>query len=404
MWVDTQIPLIRQYLTPSGSRHWLLSEAALLTGSVTLNRDFLKTVRFKKVTQINNNRSTVFKEIKVPFPEMTNTVSFLTNLASSSNAYTQNSLSWTVRRPIIEILTKIFERDWDSDDFHLMFHSSGYDSRIISQVLARMRDKFGEGWLGDVLFLCWGFEGALFKKIMEFQGWKEDNYHVYNEGVGIDYRAELIDFDRVWRWCNPYCLPWCPAGPALEDAMQRGLIPKKRSLKILGGMYANELVSINYTLERQGVSIGKLYPNKQVGILINKYYFKEDMSATCSIIASYGEYKLPFVDIGIAPSLSNNFKLCMRISPKLAKLPCFSHVRKDYEDHIWLGAADKRLSRAVRKEAAMRFNDSWFAKTLEKPEIDLSPSFEGNYIWWRDYVLASTCEWLIDQGVDVSPA
>jgi hypothetical protein len=153
---------------------------------------------------------------------------------------------------------------------------------------------------------------------------------------------------------------------------------------------------------RHGVSIGKLYPNKQVGLLINKYYFKEDMSATCSIVASYGEYKLPFVDIGVAPSVSNNFNLCMRLFPKLAQLPCFSHVLKDYEDRIWMGAADSRLSRAVRKKAAMRFNDSWFAKILDKPEINLSPSFEGNYTWWRDYVLASTCEWLIDQGVDVS--
>ena len=61
-------------------------------------------------------------------------------------------------------LSYIIERDWDPDKFHLLFHSSGYDSRIFSSILMKLREKHGEGWIGKILFLCWEPEGALFEE------------------------------------------------------------------------------------------------------------------------------------------------------------------------------------------------------------------------------------------------
>jgi hypothetical protein len=71
---------------------------------------------------------------------------------------------------------------WDSNRFHLVICSAGMDSRVISWVLANLRDTMGKDWIGDIQFRCHGYEGQTFKDIMMRQGWKKGQYSVYKEG------------------------------------------------------------------------------------------------------------------------------------------------------------------------------------------------------------------------------
>ena len=80
---------------------------------------------------------------------------------------------------LIESIEKYFIDLWDSSKFHLITHSSGMDSRIISYVLAKLRDKGME--LGELHFRCHEPEGELFKQVMREQGWRKDQYSVYKE-------------------------------------------------------------------------------------------------------------------------------------------------------------------------------------------------------------------------------
>ncbi len=71
---------------------------------------------------------------------------------------------------------------WDGNRFHLVFCSAGMDSRILSWVLTKLRKEQGRSWLGELHFRCYEPEGQLFKKAMQAQGWKQDEYSVYREG------------------------------------------------------------------------------------------------------------------------------------------------------------------------------------------------------------------------------
>jgi len=80
---------------------------------------------------------------------------------------------------IKQSLKDYFIRNWDSEDKHLCCHSAGYDSRIISGILTELRQERGDAWIGDIHFRCHQPEGQDFVKIMKMQGWREDQYSVW---------------------------------------------------------------------------------------------------------------------------------------------------------------------------------------------------------------------------------
>ncbi len=71
---------------------------------------------------------------------------------------------------------------WDPNRFHLIFCSAGMDMRNISWRLAELRDEMGKDWLGDLHFRCHHPEGEAFMKVMARQGWKREQYSVWNPG------------------------------------------------------------------------------------------------------------------------------------------------------------------------------------------------------------------------------
>ena len=78
---------------------------------------------------------------------------------------------------------------WDSNYPHVVFHSGGADSRIISYLLLELEEEMGKDWIGDLKFLCFKPEQKQFLDVMKRQGRSKDQYHVHkiNEPLNVEY-------------------------------------------------------------------------------------------------------------------------------------------------------------------------------------------------------------------------
>lgn len=143
-------------------------------------------------------RNVAFKEIEVvPFEEMLpNYYRELFKIKANSEYINLPKLvdkTW-------DYILKSIEKEWNVNKFHLVYHSSGFDSRIISLAIKALYEKHGKDWLGDVLFLCFEPEGNSFIEIMDYQGWDHLQYSVYKRGCkNSDYYIESFDYEK-----NPY--------------------------------------------------------------------------------------------------------------------------------------------------------------------------------------------------------
>lgn len=122
------------------------------------------------------------------------------------------------------------KKHWDVAHPMLFLHSNGYDSRILSSILAELRD---EGFdLGTIHFRCHEPEGASFKVIMQRQGWKPDQYSVFK-----DPEKDIFD---IGRWGNCGTSPWLPVTTAAN--FWRDLVPygDEKHWNLMGGTGGGE--------------------------------------------------------------------------------------------------------------------------------------------------------------------
>jgi hypothetical protein len=112
-------------------------------------------------------------------------------------------------------LRKYIVTVWDSSKPHLFFHSSGYDSRILSGILMELRDEFGEEWIGDIHFRCHQPEGSGFLEIMKREKWipsqysvwkgpPTDHYDLGNPVVDVNGFADYVIGMNFWRDIIPF--------------------------------------------------------------------------------------------------------------------------------------------------------------------------------------------------------
>lgn len=129
--------------------------------------------REKKLT-LDLESKTGFEEIDVKYADVNPEYEHLTGILPKEKR-TLKGFSQSLLDAVEEYLLKL----WNPTKFHLITHSAGRDSRIISYVLAKLRDKMD---MGDFHFRCHGWEGEIFKQVMEEQGWHPSQYSVYKDG------------------------------------------------------------------------------------------------------------------------------------------------------------------------------------------------------------------------------
>ena len=140
--------------------------------------------RYLKKGYVNRTYSeTPFKEIKLLLPSE-KTPNEWKHVFHEDKVYDEG-FDFIVKK-LRQSLKDCLERNWDSNKKHLFTHSSGYDSRILSGLLAELRDENGRDWLGHIHFRCHQPEGPGFEQIMKIEGWKPDEYSNY-AGPNLDH-------------------------------------------------------------------------------------------------------------------------------------------------------------------------------------------------------------------------
>jgi len=94
-------------------------------------------------------------------------------------------------------IKKYIESNWETDRKKVMLHSAGFDSRIISGIIAELREEKGEDWIGEIHFRCHQPEGEMFTEIMKRERWREDQYSLWEDIKGKDDHYNLGRIEPV---------------------------------------------------------------------------------------------------------------------------------------------------------------------------------------------------------------
>ena len=135
------------------------------------------------------------------------------------------------------VVRNLIKQAWREDAFHVVFHSSGYDSRIISSAIKYLLEKNGKEWLGrGLLFLSNRWESDLFKQIMEAQGWDKEHYFAYTWGNDGEHFSKAVYNMHL---CAPCPIPGNLWYYLPEYAMGKGAMPSS-NIQAFTGLWANE--------------------------------------------------------------------------------------------------------------------------------------------------------------------
>jgi hypothetical protein len=377
----------------TGAKYTLLIAAALQRKQVTLNQAYHSSLEERK------QGHTLFREITINAPQIPKSIQ---ELMQHGSALANNDIP-----SIARALSNVIERGWDPHKFHLVMHSSGYDSRIISKTIANLRDKNGKSWLGEILFLCWEPEGAIFKQIMSLEGWDQTQYRVCNETAQQgEYYAGALNFNNCWKWTNDAPPVWV-SGPDIEYCRETGIITKPLAeTQVIAGGGGNECFAYSPQY------------------LIDMFYYSKLSGGNSSIIGSEKIYPFLSWDVLNLVKLYSSYPLWIRGFPSLLKL-----LKLELPLPVWrmrerilaylspsliklkTGPIDgpmipqRQLSERLKQECLRSFTDSWYYANVIRPNsperaLDIPRCIWIND-WWGEYAKAATCEHIIRNGVAV---
>lgn len=172
--------------TGKRSRHLL----DVLPRRLTLNPDYVG---------VKGREFKLFHEIRlVPFRELiTKEWQELFTMKTNTVKMSRSEFLLGIRQRMENIIMA----NWDSKATHIHLHSSGFDSRILSCMIRNLFQKHGSDWLGHMAFVCSKWEGPSFRKIMEYEGWNQNQYLVVREkSKDEDVWAPIfLDFKNAWQ-------------------------------------------------------------------------------------------------------------------------------------------------------------------------------------------------------------
>lgn len=238
-------------------------------------------------------------------------------------AYLLNELKPILDQDIVvtqikSALLKFFKDTLNEREEYLIFHSSGYDSRIISLTLAEIRDERGS--MDNVHFRCHQPEGPMFLEIMKRENWKPSQYSIY-EGPKEDYYNIGLreNYLNGWQNYNQQLNFWSDLGTDIILITGAG----GELFKFLASLpwkppstdYANDFMWRR----------GHRTQNKNLDLLLNRFPFEGEWE---------GNWKKTFKDL-ILPYFSYEYlNVSLRTYPGICKnLEETDNIRKAVTEH-----------------------------------------------------------------------
>jgi hypothetical protein len=104
-----------------------------------------------------------------------------------------------------DIVCDAIEQEWNPDKIHIMPHSSGWDSNFISYALSHLREKNGDDWFGETIFVEIDGEHVGFYQIMARLGFR--NTRVATRKNRSEIRAVSLNIEDAWFRTNGTPMP-----------------------------------------------------------------------------------------------------------------------------------------------------------------------------------------------------
>ena len=345
---------------------------SLLPKNLTIRRNF-SAKRFDK------RGITVFKEVSVlPFSEALSMWGelFYTMIDRKENK------EQLLERARSRLAREIFD-SWIPNCSHLVLHSSGLDSRMISWTIKELHKKYGDKWLGNVVFVCSKWESSEFKKIMQYEGWNESQYLCPYEELGPTdyYKYSLLDFENAWKFSNgisaiPVNLFWYLGSRAKE----LGMLPGK--VQTFYGQWGNTVMD-----ETSNDDIKKKIEMFYYSVLFARPIFGD-------------ETILPFLNpMYIAAISSSSVKLGKELRFELLKsmdsrLAEFVNLRSDGDRH-------RKISDEIINQMITDYDSSWYGKNIQPGKRPKHKTTEFQD-FWSYWTTASLCEYLLRSGYKIT--
>lgn len=283
------------------------------------------------------------------------------------------------------VFEKAIEDVWIPDRFHIILHSGGYDSRLISWTIRQLYQKNGADWLGDILFMeLEGEPNTL--DILIAEGWDKHQFVTYRDDLPIDsaaHHSRACEFENAWRrlnggvWQSGRNITYEP----IEWLQESGRIPADTN-KLQGwiGILANDIAhaliggpGLRWVFEKLLYHVYTLFPTKGDWIFP---YLSLDL---IRVLYEYGR--------GQEESQEENWRrhALELFAPDVARF--LNPQRGVYP-------AELRLSDC--EQMAIDFRCSWYGRTVAADVIPHRTVVFNR--WWGLWGLASLCEELLRRG------
>lgn len=336
----------------------------------------------------NGLHDTVFREVNIaPFesiitPEMGEVMSINTPpQLVSENKYAEK---------IFEIFKETIKRNWKSDKFKVITHSSGSDSRLISTAIKQLHNEHGDNWLGDVIFIEAEGESKEFLEIMNIQGWESHQYAVYSNTEDPNSNHDLsLTFNDAWKKLNgvmgfPVNVWW----DAVEWLQCKRLIPDDDDMvQAWTGYGSNEVSKALY------------HPQQTMAWYFKWHYYHELATFPMKVETVHPFHSYYFISEFLKWIDSDNpmsfatVTVSKKIVPFIA--PELNVVNRDIDKIKDLGGY-RTVSRRIMERNWADYMGSWYGQNIN-PNIEPTSKIEYSD-WWGNWCLASFWEHLINTG------
>ena len=323
----------------------------------------------KKFYPSNGNRAknTIFKEVSIKPYQQSEEV---TELINRPRKY------YTSMEELFDIFKCAIERVWDPTKFHLIGHSSGVDSRLISKAIKELGEKNGDDWLGEVYYVENGGEGDLFNQIKDIMGFDGIVY-----GADTDprlYNLPFLEFQNHWsKYTGVVAYPlnqWWDGYAQLD-------LPN--NIQGFTGYGANET-------QTQAVYKDWGYAK----------YFKWLHGLQLTQWKHYGgDWEHPFLDADFLHALQSSGAMYLkRINVEMSRrmVPELNHIPHIHTNEI-TARGYRTVSDQLLKALYELYKSSYFGR-----KYDVTPTPQITYSkWWFYFNAASWCQHLIEKGYTI---
>ncbi len=322
------------------------------------------TLNTKFVASKYNEKATPFKEIQ------------RVEMYKNYSAY-YLKLQRKKKRNIQIVLDGIYERlynAWDTSKCYIVFHSSGFDSRVISHFIRKIYLERG----GNVKFICKPPECEAFEDIMRYEGWDQDQYLLYNRHD----QETAEDFKNIWKQVNGVAdYPWNGLYTTMEYLLNHFKLQRENTVIITGGFF-NELFLSNCQIQE---FIEKYYYSRY-----SKFLSAVNIPVIYPILNEKTLIEMFGSRIEGDPTV-NRKTLCKHLDPKLYAFP-------RVPDGVTL-----QQRKVDKNKIVDLYKESYYHKNINSNVIkDSTETMHKNPQWWSSYTLASLIDHLKNTGIKIN--